>query len=254
MVVYYGRKYGTLWLWILPYTLFSIFAGMVYFSLHHLGIGFFAYFFWAWCTYGEAKNSPESLVEYKWMKQIRVGMISAALIIGVIWNVGACRLEWRNMQALGENQANFIKEHHLDDYKMMTGWHNFGAIGLNTRYHFITECVMPYFEHNEFYNYNGGIDEKGYLLNRKPTQAEMDQDLAAWRKLGEPDVLYHLSAGEWEMVFPADDYQKYRSVYVGNCDRVWKNTLLPFYRTFIRVREDLLEETGLADGCVIVKN
>lgn len=252
-VFYYGRKRHTLLLGILPYALFSTFSALVYFKLHHLGIGFFVFFFWMWCTYETKDSQQDFSKQYGYVRNVMIASVVATMTISVIWSIGAVKLEWKNYVSLGKNQAQFIKEYGLENYRVMTGW-KISENGVNSREHLIAECVLPYLDNNIFYNYNDGTNEKGYLLNRKPTEVEMKTDFEAWASAGEPDILFQVSTQEWGMVFIEDDYSKYKPVFVGSCDRIWKNTLIPFYRTFIRVREDLIQELNFTQDCVMVRN
>lgn len=252
-ILYYGWRKRTMLLGVLPYALFSVFSALVYFKLHHLGIGFFIMIFWMWCTYTAEDSRKDFLKQYGYVRKLLLVATGVAMTISVMWSVGASTLEWKNYVALGKSQAEFIKEYGLGNYRIMTGW-KVSENGVNSREHLVAECVLPYLEHNIFYNYNDGTDEKGYLLNRRPSEEEMQRDFQEWRMAGEPDVLFQVSTNEWGMIFEDGKYEKYRAVYAGSCDRIWKNTKIPFYRTFIRVREDLTQKIKFEKDCVIIRN
>ena len=53
----YGRKKQTLCLLMVPYLLFAVFASIVYFALHHMGIGLLFLVFWLWISAEAPDNS-----------------------------------------------------------------------------------------------------------------------------------------------------------------------------------------------------
>lgn len=278
LLLYYGKKRGTVLLLVLPYSLFAVFSAVVYISLHHIGIGLLYFFFWCWVSMktdlpeaGE-KGTVEGILPGKGEKSclqevgtevgerelpvdrgrvIRCAALllgTLAMVVSLFWTVVACVLDIDKNYAPGRNEAAFIKEHHLDRYRMMSGWTlELDADGGITAAD-INMCdqavnLAPYFEHNLFFNFNGGEDDRNYITHIRFSEEETNRQYEQWRQGGAPQVLWmspDLSAVYGEKV----KWQDYVQVYRAPAQQVWK-TGTDYRESSIYVRRDLLKETGL---------
>ncbi|MDE5940191.1 MAG: hypothetical protein K2H37_14075 [Lachnospiraceae bacterium] len=271
IISFYGRKKRTTLLFFLPYSLFAVFSAVAYFSLHHIGIGLLWMCFWCWvnaetgesvgCTARQSvsvrkcgacgrvvpdREMPEGDAEAVRCAAILLGTL--AIGISLLWTGVACKLDIAKNYAPGRNEAAFIREHRLDQYRIMTGWMITYDEEGNVRMTDINQCNMavnlaPYFEHNLFFNFNGGRDDGNYITHIHPSEEETQKQYEAWRKEGAPQVLWmqpDISAVYGGTVSMRD----YALVYQQDAWQIWK-TGASYYESDIHVRRDLLEETGL---------
>lgn len=277
VLLYYGRKRGTALLLVLPYGLFAVFAAAVYVSIHHIGIGLLYFCFWCWVTAESedgagrtAKKRQESRGENAWSTADRALAVETAaermagaanavrctaVLLGTLatcvslyWTGAACKLDIDKNYAPGRHEAAFIKAHHLDQYRMMTGWLIVHDEEGNVSMTDINECQLavnlaPYFEHNLFFNFNGGTDEGNYITHIHPSEEETRRQYEIWSREEPPQVLWmmpELSAVYGGTVTMRD----YALVYQEGGWQVWKAGA-NYYESDIHVRRELLEETGL---------
>lgn len=131
---------------------------------------------------------------------------------------------------------------------MMSGWLILHDGEGNVQMTDINECNMavnlaPYFEHNLFFNFNGGMDERNYITHIQPSEEETQKQYEVWRQEEPPQVLWmspELSTAYNGMV----DMKDYELVYQADAWQVWKAGT-DYYWSEIHVRRDLLEEIGL---------
>lgn len=264
MLLYYGRKRGTALLLVLPFSFFAVFSAAVYVSIHHIGIGLLYFCFWCWVTVesGECAVHTEEMASDREKvpegEEASAGAANAvhsttvllgtlAMLVSLYWTAAACKLDIDRNYAPGRSEAAFIKEHGLDRYRMMTGWliayDKKGDVWLTD----INESSMsvnlaPYFEHNLFFNFNGGRDERNYITHIHPSEEETWRQYELWAQGEPPGVLWmmpELSAVYGETITMRD----YALVYQGDVWQVWKAGA-NYYVSDIHVRRDLLEETG----------
>lgn len=279
IMLYYGRKRGTTLLLVLPYSLFAGFSALVYMSIHHIGIGLLYFCFWCWVTaegrectlhteerVSNGKKAPESRgkmtdggavsnqeisADISMARAMRCAAIllgTLAMLVSLYWTGAACALDIGKNYAPGRNDAAFIKEHHLDRYRMMSGWvveydaeGNIGDADINM-------CDMavnlaPYFEHNLFFNFNGGRDDRNYITHIRLSEEETQKRFEIWRHEEPPQVLW-MMPDLWEVYAGAVDRKDYALVYLGDAWQVWKAGA-NYYGSSIYVSRDLLEEAGL---------
>lgn len=250
VLLYYGRKRGTMLLLMLPYSLFAVFSAVVYVSIHHTGIGLLFFCFWCWIT---AQNGAETDRE---MNEgisgvVRCGAVllgTLAMFVSLYWTGAACKLDINKNYAPGRNEAMFIKAHHLDQYRMMTGWLIAYDEGGNVRITDINECSLainlaPYFEHNLFFNFNEGRDERNYVTHIYSSEEETERQYELWSQEEPPQVLWMMP--ELSAVYGGTiSMRDYALVYQGEAWQVWKAGA-NYYESNLHVRRELLEETGL---------
>lgn len=247
ILLYYGRKRGTALLLLLPYGLFAVFAAAVYVSIHHIGIGLLYFCFWCWVTAERAQSSADiSMAGAVRCTAILLGTL--AMFVSLYWTAAACRLDIERTYAPGRNEAAFIREHGLDGYRMMTGWQIMHDDEGNLRLTDINQCSMsvnlaPYFEHNLFFNFNGGKDERNYITHIHPSEEETQRQYEIWAKEEPPAVLWMMP--EIAVVYDGTTTMRdYEHVYQGDIWQIWKSGA-DYYVSDIHVRRDLLEKTGL---------
>ncbi len=254
VLLYYGRKRGTALLLVLPYSLFAVFAAAVYVSIHHIGIGLLYFCFWCWVT-AESGECAADRTELSADGNMAGAVRCAAVLLGTLamgvslyWTGAACKLDIDKNYAPGRHEAAFIKAHHLDEYRMMTSWliayDEEGDIRLTD----INECnmavnVAPYFEHNLFFNFNGGIDERNYVTHILLSEEETQRQYEKWRGEEPPQVLWMMP--ELSEVYGGTvTMRDYVPVWKEGVWQVWKAGA-NYYESDIHVRRELLEETGL---------
>lgn len=252
LLLYFGRKRGTVLLLVLPYCLFAIFSAVVYVSIHHIGIGLLYFCFWCWVTV-EIRESAGSTaaMEEKLNRAVRSAAIllgTLAMGISLFWTGAACKLDIDKNYAPGRNEAAFIREHHLDRYRMMSGWlvecDSEGNV-INTD---INECsqavnLAPYFEHNLFFNFNDGRDDYNYITHIRLSEEATQSQYESWRQEGPPQVLW-MSPDLAAVYGGTVSIQDYALVYQMPAEQVWKAGT-DYLASSIYVRRDLLEEAGL---------
>ena len=245
MLLYYGRKRDTLLLLVLPYSLFAAFSAVVYVSLHHIGLGLLYFCFWCWVT---AESGERTEQKGKGVSCAAILFGSLAMIVSLFWTGAACMLDISKNYALGRNEAAFIKEHHLDQYRMMSGWlveHDAEGNVINTDINACSQAanLAPYFAHNLFFNLNDGRDDRNYITHIRLSEEETQRQYGRWRQEEPPQVLWmspDLSAAYGDTV----RMQDYVLVYQEPAEQVWKAGT-DYLASSIYVRRDLLEEAGL---------
>ena len=122
---------------------------------------------------GGAASNQEISTDISMVRAMQCAVVllgTLAMFVSLYWAGAACVWDIGRNYAPGRNEAAFIKEHHLERYRMMSGWvveydteGNIGDADINM-------CDMavnlaPYFEHNLFFNFNGGRDDRNYITH-----------------------------------------------------------------------------------------
>lgn len=255
LILYYGRRRRTALLAVLPYSLFAVFGAAVYVSLHHIGIGLLYLCFWAWVTtenqkvYEKACDTKKGIIKYD--KTIIMGAVllgTAALLVSLCWTTSACILDIGKTYAPGRNEAKFIKDHQLEQYRIMSAWTVNRDENGDIRSMDINLCdqavnLAPYFQHNLFFNFNGGKDDRNYITHIRLTEEETQETYALWRQEEPPQVLW-MSPDLMTAYDGAVRKSDYVLVYQAPVERVWKSGT-DYNVSEIYVHRGLLAETGL---------
>lgn len=245
ILLYYGKKRGTALLLVLPYGLFAVFAAAVYVSIHHIGIGLLYFCFWCWVT---AQDGARSAGMKTAVRCAAILLGTLAMLVSLYWTGAACKADIAKTYAPGRNEAVFIREHGLDRYRMMTGWLITYDEEGNVRLTDINQCSMsvnlaPYFDHNLFFNFNSGRDERNYITHIHPSEEETQRLYETWAQEEPPGVLW-MDPELPDVYGGAVTMRDYALVYQEDVWQVWKAGA-NYYVSDIHVRRDLLEETGL---------
>ena len=237
-----AKRKGLLVTLFLPYVLFAVFGAVVYMCSHHGGIAYLFLLFFLWVALKSPdKAPPKNTPRTEGVKAAATVLVALSLCVSLWWNVSSCIADAKKPYSTARATASFIKEHHLDDYRIMTGWKcDNGVFDINLTF---SAELMPYFDHNIFFNFMGGDDQKNYTTHRYATEEETQAAFAAWRKAGLPDVLVNdPSAG---MVYGDDfDMKDYAVVFHAIGGKIWKGGE-QLDSASVLVRRELLTELGL---------
>jgi hypothetical protein len=246
-LLYLGRKRHELCLLVLPYGMFAVFSASVYMSTHHIGIGLLFFLFWLWVVL-DGEESP--VQTGKGIPFAAAKLLTAlSFIVSLSWTVSACVLDIQKEYSPGRSMAAFIKEHGLDQYRIMAEWNirrdDDGEL-LSEEVDMCLDAVeiAPYFDRNIFYNFNLGADDRDYVTHIWTDGEQAKATYELWKAEGQPEVL--VMQPELGFLYDADELsmQDYELVYFAPDEKIWKNTS-EYSGNYIYVRRDLLEETGL---------
>lgn len=267
-VLYIAKKKKTAPAIVIPYCLFAVFAAVKYMYLHHVGIALLMFIFWAWITCGsKEKMTIDFGGETGRILLSCLRLIGAVImVISLYWTVSASVSEIAYVYGIGRNEAAFIAENGLDDYRIMVGYLNYyefddegnsttERIGCDFNHCNMPDSVLAYFDRNIFYNLNGGADDMAYTFHKVADEEDCAGLIAEWKEEGPPDVIYMPpsgSAGYGNFIEPdieavyggITDISDYRLVYFQPIRQMWKNTYDREYAE-IYVRTELADELGL---------
>ena len=233
-ITYRNKKLLT---FLLPYGVLSIFGSFVYISPHHIGVITAFVIFVLWIIVDE--NGKVLLPEYmnkisaklgKKLKVILKAIAFLPLLIPIAWSCTSSYFDIRYPYWFDE-AADFIKEYHLDDYKIMGYWQQIlnGEIDDDVFWNVdesdymwhdypnlqgISVALNPYFDKNIFYNFNIDKHDKTFQYYRANTQKEAEEEFSKWREQGEPDVV--IERCEITKAYPdidVDDYVAVKRIY-----------------------------------------
>lgn len=260
-ITYRNKKLLT---FLLPYGVLSIFGSFVYISPHHIGVITAFVIFVLWIIVDE--NGKVLLPEYmnkisaklgKKLKVIVKVIAFLPLLIPIAWSCTSSYFDIRYPYWFDE-AADFIKEYHLDDYKIMGYWQQVlnGEIDDDAFWNVdesdymwydypnlqgISVALNPYFDKNIFYNFNIDKHDKTFQYYRANTQKEAEEEFAKWREQGEPDVV--IERCEITKAYPDIDVDNYVAVKRIYFYKPYKFETYDQYIT-IYVTKDLFNKIG----------
>lgn len=252
--IYLGKRKGTLRELCVPYILFAIFAASVYISLHHIGIALLFIVFWLWIS---LQKESEGVVKFRLsedsvglFKFMSVCLCCVALAMSLYWNAASCYKDFVSVYAIGRNEAKFISDNGLDKYTVMSDWDVYrdeenNIVGSDINHARSTDNVAAYFDHNIFFNFNDGRDDRAYSTHKILSEEETQKKFSEWANIV-PDVLY--GTPELALVYVDSDVElpRYVLVYSQRYGQVWKGFESYGYSE-IYVRSELAEELGLEE-------
>lgn len=260
-ITYRNKKLLT---FLLPYGVLSIFGSFVYISPHHIGVITAFVIFVLWIIVDE--NGKVLLPEYinkisaklgKKLKAIVKVIAFLPLLIPIAWSCTSSYFDIRYPYWFDE-AADFIKEYHLDDYKIMGYWQQvlndeidddaFWDVDESDYMWYdypnlqgISVALNPYFDKNIFYNFNIDKHDKTFQYYRANTQKEAEEEFAKWREQGEPDVV--IERCEITKAYPDIDVDNYVAVKRIYFYKPYKFETYDQYIT-IYVTKDLFNKIG----------
>lgn len=233
-ITYRNKKLLT---FLLPYGVLSIFGSFVYISPHHIGVITAFVIFVLWIIVDESGKVllPEYMnkISAKIGKKLKVIVKAIAflpLLIPIAWSCTSSYFDIRYPYWFDE-AADFIKEYHLDDYKIMGYWQQVlnGEIDDDAFWNVdeadymwhdypnlqgISVALNPYFDKNIFCYFNIDKHDKTFQYYRANTQKEAEEEFSKWREQGEPDVV--IERCEITKAYPdidVDDYVAVKRIY-----------------------------------------
>ena len=260
-ITYRNKKLLT---FLLPYGVLSIFGSFVYISPHHIGVITAFVIFGLWIIGDE--NGKVLLPEYmnkisakigKKLKVILKAIAFLPLLIPIAWSCTSSYFDIRYPYWFDE-AADFIKEYHLDDYKIIGYWQQVlnGEIDDDAFWNVdeadymwhdypnlqgISVALNPYFDKNIFCYFNIDKHDKTFQYYRANTQKEAEEEFSKWREQGEPDVV--IERCEITKAYPDIDVDNYVAVKRIYFYKPYKFETYDQYIT-IYVTKDLFNKIG----------
>lgn len=260
-ITYRNKKLLT---FLLPYGVLSIFGSFVYISPHHIGVITAFVIFVLWIIVDESGKVllPEYMnkISAKIGKKLKVIVKAIAflpLLIPIAWSCTSSYFDIRYPYWFDE-AADFIKEYHLDDYKIMGYWQQVlnGEIDDDAFWNVdeadymwhdypnlqgISVALNPYFDKNIFCYFNIDKHDKTFQYYRANTQKEEEEEFSKWREQGEPDVV--IERCEITKAYPDIDVDNYVAVKRIYFYKPYKFETYDQYIT-IYVTKDLFNKIG----------
>lgn len=260
-ITYRNKKLLT---FLLPYGVLSIFGSFVYISPHHIGVITAFVIFVLWIIVDESGKVllPEYMnkISAKIGKKLKVILKAIAflpLLIPIAWSCTSSYFDIRYPYWFDE-AADFIKEYHLDDYKIMGYWQRVlnGEIDDDAFWNVdeadymwhdypnlqgISVALNPYFDKNIFCYFNIDKHDKTFQYYRANTQKEAEEEFSKWREQGEPDVV--IERCEITKAYPDIDVDNYVAVKRIYFYKPYKFETYDQYIT-IYVTKDLFNKIG----------
>lgn len=242
---------------VIPHLFFSLFASIIYMCTHHVGIELLLLisFLWEMLENGERKiqiKDSESIkvLHRELIESCTVIACFLGLLVSLVWNITSCIQDVFVTYAPGREEAKFISEYGLERYNIMTSWgvsydDEGNMTGSNINYCGCASNIAPYFEHNIFFNFNQGRDDKSYNNHEVFSEDEQVKEIEVWKETV-PDVL--LMRPNLAQVYDSDivNLSDFTLVYSKISNKVWKGGTTA-YITEMYVRTDLLDEVGLKE-------
>ena len=235
---------------IIPFVLYAVAASVLYMSPHHIGMGLCLLMFWFWVSLNEQVNTRflenMSLQTRSVISSAIVVLGSVAMIISLSWSITSSVQDIFYSYSSGRNEAEYIKENGLDNYKIMVGWNvlydeNGDVSEMDINNYVQADTIAPYFEKNIFFNFNNGDNTLNYTTHKKPNDEETEATVSKWKEQT-PDVLYMYP--DIGLIYEDIDLSEYKLVFYQKNYKWWKG--LPNHsESKIYVHEDVVEELSL---------
>lgn len=234
---------------IIPYLMFIIFGGIVYFWSHHVGISAMFYMFFFWCCFDERVKTTQTLkaprlVLGKHIKKVpyQVGKVIIYIMIGIsiYWSFSASVNDIFYNYSTGRETAKFIINNKLDKLNILVAWRESVNLSSGDKYYDYNLLqgvnVLPYFDKNIFYNYNKQDNNRCYELHK------VEKDESYVKRLivnNYPDILIGTSypVFTFNPQVNLDDFALVKSI---SSNAMWKAVTVE-ERQLIYMRKDLLK-------------
>jgi hypothetical protein len=157
---------------------------------------------------------------------------AAVLVVQLVWTVSISVNDIRLPFESGRAEAQYLSDHGIDGRRIMNQYDfnpDFGQVYTDQ-----VVSVLPYFDHNIFYNLNGGDPARSYNTFTVPTGREPQQ----WAVGGPPEFylenFFH-KITDYPDILNADDYVV---IATFSYDHMWKGTL-DSYTDRLYARKDI---------------
>ncbi len=257
LIYFYGRSCRKRLLFFLPFTLFAVFSGIVYFYLQHIDVLFQFLLFWCWvCRKEFLCNGPMHTVKYPRLsrlgKPILVVCVGSCLAISIFWTIAVCRNEIRYSYGFAKELANYLDNQGLSSYGIMVRWQqetdeSGKIVIINTNQTVNGVAINAYYEDNIVVNMNGGDLDKPYVTHKIPTEKEVEETIREWREAGLPCLT--LDRCQLKSVFPEypDVYALfYTDVLTVSEYHLWKSGYI-YTAHHLYVRNDIARKHFLTE-------
>ncbi len=270
-VVMIAKKNHKLLMFLIPYLIYTLFASLVQFSVHHIGICLLLFIFFFWILLQDKCTIPEIFkqIAQKINSDLIKNFIKIAACIMLIMPVAYTIVSSYNdiRYAFGtKGFVDFIQENHLENCSFMSEWPFTTAdtdedldvtnivfdetLPLKKKLEIVKNrpnvqglpaSVLPYFDNNIFINFNADSPDKLYMTWKDLTEQETKELFALWREKGLPDFIFGLVP--LEEVYPEEmlegvTYYWIETIESGN---IWKFDRLKGHMN-IYIRNDLLDQ------------
>lgn len=246
----YGKKVKQLFLFVVPFSMFAIFSGLVHFWLHHIGIAFLYLIFWFWCVFDSKYKLPMRKSFGRIQGSFLIIFIFTIVCNNIFWSIAASKNDITYEYYVGKDEAVFIKSYNLEHLNIMCNWMTEPAKDGNEVGNLTDVCAeavttCPYFSKNIFYNFQNGSNEKAYVSWAKTTLEYNEDNRNKWQKKGIPDILF--DRPNLKYVYDEDivAYKDYSVVYSSIAVMTWKNYSVFSKIINIHMKNDLLEKYGV---------
>lgn len=249
---------------LVPYALFSLFAAVVYFSTHHLGVVMLLLIFWI-----DMVNRQDDRLALgkalmrrvcKSARETAIVRLAFAIICGsylavpAYWCGMAAYLDVRYSYCYARDMAAWLTEHGFDQSKLLCSWYadGKGQPLSEGREDYISTYVpnssiplICYFPHNICINLNLGRDDEAYVHHKVPDYRRSREMVREIAEFGLPDVIVGY-VNMRNMYGESPAYKPYVLAAEFPAGFIWKSFFYP-YRIQLRVRADLMEQHGLQE-------
>lgn len=227
---------------LIPYIPFAICASK-YACLWHVGIIFCFIIFICWITL-DIENNKTKNKNSELIKKCFALFVVFSLFSNLYWNFKSCILDVFICYAKGKKEAEFIKENHLDKYKIMTDWYKEDCTNTGINGTWLT--IAPYFNKNIFYNFNEQNPNQNYVFHKEINKEGNALAYKHWKQKGLPDVI--AGSPDLSVVFGDYNYSNlYVTVYTNNTTYIQKGVPLGDEVTIIQVKKELAEKLNLKE-------
>lgn len=260
LLIWYGRKKGTLLLLLLPVGLFDVFGILVYFFIHHIGLLFEYLIFWYWISQQQKREGEQGTESSFWKSleekdRLLLQKLGAAvpylfLLISVGWNLSASVMEIRENYGYAIGTVEFLREHDLleGDHRILAEWKSGKEADGKTYYEDsdcrpITVAMLPYLSEQERQCLVQCVEKPYYNTNVPADEERNKYNYDLWASQGVPDVV--IGSCELEEVYNGRvSMNDYTPVAEVPTDFIWKNIVTRQY-LFLYLRTELAEELEL---------
>ncbi len=201
ILILVGKKRRMLHMLLIPYGFFSVIGSFFYFYTHHYGLILMFFLFYLWICMEELPLRTDVFTSFtaavrgkypaaeKVLKYTAFLFILSIVLINGFWSGGAFCHELAYSYSPGRDMADFVREHHLEDYRWFGAWRLFmddDVVLVED-----TDCTLdgslecnPYLEDTLVCN-----SAEAYVTHKLSSSQKMEQTVRDWRNAPEPDIL-----------------------------------------------------------------